>query len=144
MGSDEQLQALELEVLDCFTGLGDEVLEVRRVVVKFQGGFIVPAFQYVEGARLRGVLMQFVVLAAGFLAAGRDQGAEFALEDGLLLGLGDQRRNRGKGLGYGVFLRGVRRWADNWLFLLKIKPAKRAVSFNNFLIIRKFTDAPIR
>jgi hypothetical protein len=25
--------------------------------------------------------------------------------------------------------------ADDWLFLLKIKPAKRAVSFNIFLII---------
>lgn len=116
--------------------LGAEVLDMRAGVMGLQGFVTAPFFDHVEGMRIGEVLVQVVLTATG-LGAGRFQQRTQVLFEGILLaGFGDEGGDSGKRLGH-VRLRERDEFdgTDNWLFLCKIKPAKRAVSFNVFLII---------
>jgi DNA-binding transcriptional LysR family regulator len=123
-------------VFENVASLGAEVLDMRAGVMGLQGFVTAPFFDHVEGMRIGDVLVQVVLTATG-LGAGRFQQRTQVLFEGILLaGFGDEGGDSGKRLGH-VRLRERDEFdgTDNWLFLCKIKPAKRAVSFNVFLII---------
>jgi DNA-binding transcriptional LysR family regulator len=123
-------------VFEKVASLGAEVLDMRAGVMGLQGFVTAPFFDHVEGMRIGEVLVQVVLTATG-LSAGRFQQRTQVLFEGVLLaGFGDEGGDGGKRLGH-VRLRERDEFdgTDNWLFLCKIKPAKRAVSFNVFLII---------
>ena len=117
-------------------GLGAKVLDVRAGVMGLQGFVAAPLFDHVESQRIGEVLVQVVLTATRFGAGRFQQSAQVLFEGGLLAVFGDEGGNGGKRLGHGR----LREWddfdgTDDWLFLCKIKPVKRAVSFNIFLII---------
>jgi hypothetical protein len=104
--------------------------------MRLQGFVAAPLLDHVEGQGIGEVLVQIVLAATG-LGAGRfQQRAQVLFEGVLLAGFGDERGDGGKWLGHGRLReRDEFDGTDDWLFRCKIKPAKRAVSFNIFLII---------
>jgi hypothetical protein len=141
-GSGQGTQALEFEMLEEIAGPCPEILDVRTGVMSLQGLIAAPLFDHVEGQRIGEVLMQVVLTATGLGTGGFQERTQVLFEGVLLAGFGDQGGNGSKWLGHVRLRKRVDfDGTDDWLFLRKIKPATRAVSFNIFLMIEAVNAA---